>query len=150
MPLTWGGFAHVPAGPLLAAGGLCVLLIAGAFRTRRLSRRPTNPRSRPRPRLLGLVAFAATAAHFTLVYTVPSMGLPWPAGTLAALAPIAAGALLLRRLTTGGPDGLWVVTGVLAFFLMLDAVAGLGGRYGATRKGPPKRALSSALLSVRR
>ncbi len=72
----------------------------------------------------------ATAAHFVLVYTVPSTGVSWPIGTAATLLPIAMAVLLIRRLTTG--DGLWVVTGILAFFLMLDAVVGLGGRYDLT------------------
>jgi hypothetical protein len=31
-----------------------------------------------------------------------------------------------------GPDGLRVVTGILAFFILLDALVGLGGRYDLT------------------
>ena len=56
---------------------------------------------RPRPRLLGLVAFACTSAHFVLVYAVPSTGLPWPAGLAAALTPLVAGVLAVRL----GNDG---------------------------------------------
>ncbi|MGW4945787.1 hypothetical protein ACWEOZ_29880 [Actinoplanes sp. NPDC004185] len=128
--LTYADFARVPAGQLFAAGGLCVLFIGCAFLTPRLPRRPVPGSRTPRPRLLGLIAFVATAAHFVLVYTVPSTGVSWPIGTAAALLPIALAVLLIRRLTTG--DGLWVVTGILAFFLVLDAVVGLGGRYDLT------------------
>lgn len=136
LPLTYTEFVQVPAGQLLAAAGLGILLVVSAFRVRRPTVQATPPQRKPRPVLLGLIAFAATATHFVLVYTVPSTGVPWPIGTLAALAPILAGVFLVRRLTSGGgvhgPDGLWVVTGILAFFLMLDAVVGLGGRYDLT------------------
>lgn len=33
VPITYGDFARVPAGPMLAAAGLCVLLVVGAFLT---------------------------------------------------------------------------------------------------------------------
>jgi hypothetical protein len=128
--LTYADFARVPAGQLLAAGGLCVLFAGCAFLTPRLIRRPLPDSRTPRPRLLGFIAFTATAAHFVLVYTVPSTGISWPLGTAAALLPLALAVLLVRRLTTG--DGLWVVTGILAFFLLLDAAVGLGGRYDLT------------------
>jgi hypothetical protein len=42
---------------------------------------------------------------------------------------------LPRRWATTGPlgrDGLWVVTGVLGFFTVLDALVGLGGRFDLT------------------
>jgi len=52
-----------------------------------------------------------------LVYVLPSTGIPWPVGIPIALAPIAAGVLLVRRMTAGGaaqgPDGLPVITGIL-------------------------------------
>ncbi|MCO8273650.1 hypothetical protein M1L60_23935 [Actinoplanes sp. TRM 88003] len=88
----------------------------------------TRLRRPDRPRLLGFIAFAGTAVHFVLVYTVATTGLAWPLGTAAALAPVAVAALLIRRLATG-TEGLWIVTGVLAFFLVLDIAVGLGGRY---------------------
>ena len=106
-----------------------------AFLTARLPDRPAASSRRPRPRLLGVVAFACVAAHFVLAYALPSTGVPWPAGVAAALAPIAAGVLLIRRMTAGGaqgPDGLRVVTGILAFVILLDALVGLGGRYDLT------------------
>jgi hypothetical protein len=81
---------------------------------------------------LGFTAFSCTAAHFVLVYALPSTGIPWPAGIAVALVPIAAGVLLINRMATGGPygsDGLRVVTGILTFFVLLDVVVGLGGRY---------------------
>ena len=80
-------------------------------------------------------AFAATGTHFVLTYALPTTGVPWPAGIVLALAPIAAGALVIRRLTGPGPGGLAVVTGVLGFFVLLDAAIGLGGRYDFTAGG---------------
>ncbi|MFG6195359.1 hypothetical protein [Nonomuraea sp. JJY05] len=59
-------------------------------------------------------------------------GLPWPAGLAAALTPLLIGVLAVRHWATTGPlgrDGLWVVTGILGFFVVLDALVGLGGRY---------------------
>jgi hypothetical protein len=41
-------------------------------------------------------------------------------------------AVLVRRLSTSGvrgPNGLWAITGIVAFFVLLDVVVGLGGRY---------------------
>jgi hypothetical protein len=57
---------------------------------------------------------------------------PWLLGVLLSLAPIGIGILLVQRAASGGPydtDGLRVVTGILAFFVVLDVVVGLGGRY---------------------
>jgi hypothetical protein len=55
---------------------------------------------------------------------------------LIALAPIPAGVLVIRRMARSGSfygaDGLWVVTGILGFFILLDALVGLGGRYDFT------------------
>ena len=136
VPITSSDFARVPAGQLLAAGGLGILLVWGAFRARRPAGRPDRRPRRRRPVILGLIAFTCTATHFTLVYALPSTGIAWPIGVVCALAPIAAGILLIRRLTAGGgaqgPDGLAVVTGILAFFILLDAAVGLGGRYDLT------------------
>jgi hypothetical protein len=122
-----------PAGPSLVALGTGALLVVAALLSRRAPRRTSS--RRPRPRLLGVVAFACTATHFLLVYAVPSTGLPWPAGLALALTPLAAGVLAVRRLATSGPlgpDGLWTVTGILGFFVVLDALIGLGGRYDLT------------------
>ena len=53
-----------------------------------------------------------------------------------APAPIVVGVPLVRHLTAGrGPhsvEALWTVTGILSFFLVLDAVVGLGGSLDPT------------------
>jgi hypothetical protein len=132
VPVTYEEFPHGPLGPVLAAAGLCVLLAWCAFR---VPRRPDQQLAQPpssRPRFLGLIAFACTAGNFVSVYSLPYTRIPWPLGILLALAPVAAGVILVRRLTARHPDnsnGLRVVTGVLAFFILLDIVVGSGGRY---------------------
>jgi hypothetical protein len=81
---------------------------------------------------LSVLAFACTAAHFVLVYALPSTDVPWPLGVLLSLAPIGIGILLICRIASGGPyctDGLRAVTGILVLFVLLDVVVGLGGRY---------------------
>lgn len=139
LPLTYADFIRVPPVRMLAATGLCALLVACAFGAPRLRRWP-RLRYRPGPaarepcrRLLGLVAFTGTATHFILVYVIASTDVAWPIGTAVALAPVAVAVPLIRRMTVGGGaygrDGLWVVTGILVFFLFLDALVGLGGRY---------------------
>jgi hypothetical protein len=135
VPLTYGQVWRGPVGPELAAAGLVGLLVGGAFRVRGLTRpaaavRRLVGRRRPRPRLAGWTAFVATGTHFVLVYALPATGVPWPAGVVLALAPIAAGALMIAAVTTvPGSGELPVVTGILGFFVALDAVIGLGGRY---------------------
>ncbi|WP_250036490.1 hypothetical protein [Paractinoplanes maris] len=131
--VTYEEFVRPPVGPTLAAIGIAVLLVAAAWlHGRRPSRVTRAPARRPRPRVLGVVAFVCTGSHFVLVYAVPSTGLAWPAGLALTLLPLVTGVLIVRRLaTTGarGRDGLWVVTGILGFFLTLDVLVGLGGRY---------------------
>ena len=135
VPLGYADTPRGPTGPVLAAAGLGLLLLAAALLPRRRPGRPGRER-RWEPRLAGPVAFLGAAAHFVLVYAVPSTGLPWPVGVLVALVPIAAAALVLRPMTASGdaygPVGLRIVTGILAFFVVLDAVVGLGGRYDLT------------------
>ena len=119
---------------LVAAGGLCALLVVCAFLTPRFPNWPAVQPRRSR-RGLGFIAFSATATHFLLVYSLPSTGIPWPFGIAITLVPIAAGVLLIRRMAASspyGPDGLRVVTGIIAFFILLDFVVGLGGRYDLT------------------
>lgn len=133
--LTYENYVRPPLGPALAALGAGALLVVGASLSRRLPRPARTPSRRPRPRLLGVVAFVCTGAHFVLVYAVPSTGLPWPGGLAATLAPLVLGVLAVRHWSTTGPfgrDGLWVVTGILGFFTVLDAFVGLGGRYDLT------------------
>jgi hypothetical protein len=133
VPLTYGHVWRGPAGPKVAALGLCVLLAGCAFLAPRDAGRSAPRPRRSRPRLLGIVAFACTGAHFVLVYALPSTSVPWPAAIAITLVPIAAGVLLVNRLAANGvaqgPDGLRVVTGILAFFTVLDILVGLGGRY---------------------
>jgi hypothetical protein len=78
-----------------------------------------------------------------LVYSLPATAIPWPFGMVIALAPIGAGALLVHRRATGGVGGrdeLRVLNGILAFFVLLDALVGLGGRYDL-----PAGAIATAL-----
>jgi len=150
--VTYEDYVRPPSGPLTAACVALASLVAAASRTRRGARRsPRTSGTRRRSLLLGLVAFTCTAAHFVLTYAVPSTGLPWPAGLVVALSPIGAGVVAVRCLATTGPlghDGLWVVTGILGFFILLDAFVGLGGRYDLTI-GAPFAALFLAWLHRR-
>ena len=127
LPVMLLTVTEVPAGPMVAAAALVVALVGAAFWSRDL--RSEAPRRTPKA--AGWIAFACTGAHFVLTYTVPATGLPWPVGVLVALAPIALGLFLLRR----ADDGLRVVTGVLAFFCLLDVLIGLFGRYDLTLGG---------------
>lgn len=144
VPLTYGNPLRGPGVPVALAGLLCAVLVALAFLVPRLPRLPQllgrawpgpgdgGPARTSRPRLLVLVTFLATGVHFLMVYTLPLTGLPWPASIPLVLVPLAVGAVLVRRLRSGGfagRDTLPVLTGVLAFFLLLDSVVGLGGRY---------------------
>jgi hypothetical protein len=134
VPLTYGDALRGPVLPMLAAVAVAAALVLAAFRLR-----PPGPdgtaldarvavRRRP-SRWAGPLAFLATGAHFLLVYTVPATGLPWPAGLALALAPVALAAAHLRGRVD---DGLRVVAGILSFFLLLDALVGLAGRYDLT------------------
>lgn len=149
--ITWEDHVPPPRGPVLVGLGIVVLLVVTALLSRRLPRPTRSPSRTPRPRLLGVLAFVCTGAHFVLVYAVPSTGLPWPAGLAVALAPLGLGVLAVRRwATTGalGRDGLWIVTGILGFFVLLAALVGLGGRYDLTI-GAVIAALSLAWLHHR-
>ncbi|MBP2329096.1 hypothetical protein JOF56_009481 [Kibdelosporangium banguiense] len=130
--LTTETYVRPPRGPVFVAIGIGVLLVVAAFYTRRLPPLNRTPPARPRPRLLALVALVCAGTHFTLVYAVPAMGMPWPVGLVVTLIPLVVGALAVWRWITTGPfghDSLWVVTGIIAFFIGLNAYAGLGGRY---------------------
>ncbi|GAA0532488.1 hypothetical protein GCM10010172_11570 [Paractinoplanes ferrugineus] len=133
--VTYDQYVHPPPGPILAAVAVGVLFVLGAWLSGRphVVRRSGRPRSgRPRPRLLGSLAFVCTAAHFVLVYTLPVTGLAWAIGVAGTLVPLLGGFLAVRRWATTdalGADGLAVVTGVVGFFVLLDLLVGLGGRY---------------------
>lgn len=84
---------------------------------------------------LGVTAFACTALHFGSVYLIAHTPMPWPAGVALTGLPVAAGVLVVRRRGRGrldGQDALRVVTGIVSFFLMLNIVFGLAGRYDMT------------------
>jgi hypothetical protein len=132
VPFLYGEFGRGPGLlVLMAAGGLCVLLIIAAFVVPRL-RRSGARRPHGSGRGLGLAAFACTAAHFVVVYSLPSTSVVWPIGIAIAVAPVAAGIYVVRRIATGDSDGsdwLRVVIGILAFFVVMDVAVGLAGRY---------------------
>jgi hypothetical protein len=138
-PVIYGEFEQRPPTPVLvAAVVLMVLLVVAALLIGRVGRRrPDAPlglaerAQRPR-RWLGTLAFSCVLAHWILTYTVPETQLAWPVGVTLALVPIALGLVLVPRLATTGPygsDGVRVVVGLLTFFVLLDVVVGLLGRY---------------------
>jgi hypothetical protein len=133
--VTFEDYVRAPLGPVVVAVTVGVLLVVAAFLSRRLPRPARDRSRRSRPRSLGVLAFVCAGTHFMLVYAVPSTGLRWPVGLAVALTPIVAGVVVGRFWARGdplGPDGLWVVTGIVGFFVLLDALVGLGGRYDLT------------------
>ena len=135
-PFIYGEFdQHPPLTVLLAAGILLAAVVVSAVLVGRL-RRPdrswvTDANARPR-RGLGLLAFTCACAHWILTYTVPATGLAWPLGVSLSLLPVAAGLLLVPRLAVTSPygsDGVRVVVGLLTFFVGLDVLVALLGRY---------------------
>ncbi|MEU8241001.1 hypothetical protein AB0C07_22385 [Actinoplanes missouriensis] len=133
-PVLYGEFdKRPPATVLVAAGMLLAAVVVVAFL---LGRRPVAVPSRDRgsrPRRgLGWLAFACVCAHWVLTYTVAETGLPWPVGVALSLLPVAAGLLLVPRAAVTGPyggDGVRVVVGLLAFFVLLDLLVAVLGRY---------------------
>nr|WP_221382291.1 hypothetical protein [Actinoplanes polyasparticus] len=135
-PVIYGEFdQRPPVAVLVAAGVLLVAIVAAAVLVSR-RRRPvptllTGGATRPR-RGLGMLAFAGVAGHWILTYTVAGTGLVWPVGVALSLLPVAAGLVLVPRLAVTGPygsDGVRVVVGLLSFFVLLDLVVALLGRY---------------------
>jgi hypothetical protein len=130
--LTYDDYVRPLVGQVFVALGVGVLLVVTAYLSRRRTHPARTSSRRPRPRLLAVVAFICTGAHFVLTYTVRSTCLTWPAGLALAVTPIVIGVLAVRRWATTGPhgrDGLWVVTGILGFFVVHDVLIGFGGRY---------------------
>lgn len=133
-PVVYGELDQRPPTPVLvAAATLLVAVVATAFAVgRRRTATPMADLDRPPRRGLGLVAFGCALAHWIATYSVSESVLPWPAGVAVALAPVALGVVVVRRLATTGPygsDGVRVVVGLVSFFVLLDIVVGLLGRY---------------------
>lgn len=124
-----------PAVVLVAAGLLLIAVVVTALLVGQWRHPGSTPRTdgEPRPRRgLGVLAFACVSAHWILIYTVAETELPWPIGVTLALLPVAAGLFLVPRLAVTGPyasDGIRVVAGLLAFFVLLDLLVALVGRY---------------------
>jgi len=138
-PLIYGEFDQRPPIPvLLAATGLAGLAVVAAFLVgRRVASRHATDGRRPR-RGLGIIAFGCVLAHWVATYGIAHANLPWPLGVSIAVAPILIGVLLIRRMAATGPygaDGVRTVAGLLSFFVLLDVVVGLGGRYDLTVSG---------------
>lgn len=135
-PLGYAEAAPWPSEWLLAAAGaLCLVLVAAALRSRTWTPRAAAGVPAGRRGRIGTIAFAATTAHFASVYGLPSTAVPWPLAILVSLIPVAAGVLVIRRRATGdiyGADALRTIAGMVAFFVLLDALVGLGGRYDMT------------------
>lgn len=135
-PVIYGEFdQRPPAMVLLAAALLLLALVLTAFI---VGRRPglvplprANSKHRPR-RGIGTLAFACVLAHWILTYSVPQSGLAWPLGVAVSLVPVAVGLLVVPRLAVTGPygsDGVRIVVGMLCFFVLLDLLVALLGRY---------------------
>lgn len=135
-PVIYGEFdQRPPTAVLVAAAALVVATIATALLVGR--RRPpvhalhTAGGTRAR-RGLGPLAFTCMAAHWLLTYTVAETALAWPLGVALSLLPVAVGVLLISRVAVTGPygsDGVRLVVGLLSFFVLLDLLVALLGRY---------------------
>jgi hypothetical protein len=135
-PVIYGEFdKRPPTTVLVAAGVLLATVVVVACLVGRGRRPVSSPRTvgEPRPRRgLGILAFTCLAAHWILTYTVAETALTWPVGVALALLPVAVGLLLVPRLAVTGPygsDGVRVVVGMLTFFVLLDLLVALLGRY---------------------
>lgn len=123
-----GLWAFVTAGAILIAAAVL------AFQVPRATVQLDSDTS-PRRRGVAWVAFAATAAQFSLTYAVPSIGIPWPAGLALSLLPVLIGWVVISRLATTrylDRDGIRAVSGIAAFFIPLGMVVGLAGRFDLT------------------
>jgi hypothetical protein len=132
-PIVYGEFDQRPPIPVLVAAAvlLAVVVLTAFLAGRGLRPVPAPVRTRPR-RGLGLLAFACVSAHWVLTYTVAETGLAWPLGVALSLLPVVAGLFLVPRLAETGPygsDGVRLVVGLLAFFVVLDLLVALLGRY---------------------
>jgi hypothetical protein len=134
-PIIYGELDQRPPAPVLVAAGLLLIaVVALAFHVGRRPRALMQPREESkRPfRWLGTLAFTCVLAHWVLTYSMPDSGIPWPIGVALSLLPVVLGIVLVARLWTINPyssDGIRVVVGLLTFFILLDIVVGLLGRY---------------------
>lgn len=131
-PVIYGEFDQRPPTPVLvAAAGLVILVVVAAFAVGRWPRTTRCAERQPR-RWLGTLAFSCVLAHWILTYSVAETNIPWPAGVAISLAPVALGVVLVSQLAATGPyggDGVRVIVGLLAFFVLLDLLVGFLGRY---------------------
>ena len=121
LPLLWESFPVPPASRLIAVVGLMAALVVAAIT---LPSRLPIPLQRRQRRAAGFIAFICATAHFVLLYATPGNGLPWPVGLLLSALPVFTGAALLG----GRSDLFTVLSGVIAFYAVLDIGVGLGGR----------------------
>lgn len=135
-PVIYGEFdQRPPTAVLVVAGVLLVALAVTAFVAAHYPH-TDSPRRRPdgvRPRRgLGLLAFACALAHWVLTYAVPDSGIPAALGVALSVLPVAVGLIMVPRLAVTGPygsDGVRVVVGFLSFFVLLDLLVAVLGRY---------------------
>lgn len=133
-PLIYGEFDQRPPLPVLAAAAaLLALTVVAAFVIgRRLSRRRGVTANRMSRRGIGVLAFLCVLMHWFATYSVAETSIPWPAGVALAIVPILVGILVIPLMAGTGPygvDGVRAVTGLIAFFVVLDVGVGLLGRY---------------------
>jgi hypothetical protein len=125
VPIICGEF-YWPSAPNLVAAALVMLaLVAAAFWQRRFSfgSGATTPDRTWSRKAIGWIAFVATLVFWFVVYSLPESGIAWPVGLLVAALPVTIAAWLIARRATGdrfGADALRVITGILAFFALLD------------------------------
>lgn len=134
-PVIYGEFDQRPPATVLGAAiGLLATVVGAAFLVGRRHRRKPTAKSggRRTRRGLGVLAFSCVAGHWVLTYTVAETGLVWPLGVMLALLPVAVGFVFVPRMAVTGPygsDGVRVVVGLLSFFVLLDLLVALLGRY---------------------
>jgi hypothetical protein len=125
VPVICGEF-YWPSAPNLFAAALVMAALVGlAFWQRRFGFRsrgqsPGSARSR---KAITWIAFTATLLFWFVVNGLPESGIAWPVGLLVAALPVAVAIWLISRRATGdrfGTDALRVITGILAFFALLD------------------------------
>jgi hypothetical protein len=135
-PAIYGEFDQRPPVLVLVTAALLLtaLLSTALVIGRRHRGRPVlgEVNQRNPQRGLSMLAFTCVLVHWVLTYAVADVGVPWPAGVALSVSPVVIGLLLVPRLATTGPygsDGIRVVVGLLWFFVLLDLLVALLGRY---------------------